>query len=116
MGAFGSPVLDSRRKYGWLLYGPVVVTVQPLHAALVVVGGGQVQPRPGRGSWLSCAIRAARHQPRDLGGDRRRRVAGLILPAFVAVDRAVRHEEVGRRADVAGYRLRDRRPARTARP
>ena len=30
IGALGSPVLDSRMKYGSVLSGPVVVTVQVL--------------------------------------------------------------------------------------
>ena len=73
----------------------------PLDIALVVVGGGQVQARPGR---VAGGLRQVRRgdQPGDFGGDVGRREAGVFLPAFGAVGRAVVDDEIGVRADVVG--------------
>src|SRR6185437_7831490 len=70
-----------------------------LDVALVVVRGGLVEAGP-------CGVTVARGdrrgggQPGDLGGDRGRRVAGLLFPALHAVRGPVGDQEVRGRADV----------------
>ena len=73
-----------------------------LDRALVVVGDAAPDARPTRGSPLSVGDVGGRDQAGDLGGDRRRRVAALLLPALGAERRAVGDDEVRRRLDVVG--------------
>ena len=71
-----------------------------LDVPLEVVGGGLVEPGPG-GVTVAGGNGRRGGQPGDLGRDRGRRVAGLLLPALDAVGRAVGDQEVRGRLDVA---------------
>ncbi len=81
-----------------------------LDVALVVVGGGAVDPGTG-GVAVLLRDRAGGRQARDLGGDRRWRVPGLLLPALVPERRPVRDDVVRGALDV----LRCRRPCPSGR-
>src|SRR3984885_7964055 len=65
-----------------------------LHVALVVVGGRLVEQRP-RGVVGRLGEMGGGGQPGDLGGDRRRRVCDVLLPAVLAIGGAGGGEEGG---------------------
>src|SRR5207237_428270 len=72
-----------------------------LDRALPVVG--DAAPHRG-GEWVAVHVSdvCGRDEAGDLGGDRRRRVAALFLPALRAERWAVRDQEVGGRAEAPG--------------
>ena len=70
-----------------------------LDRALEEVGGGPVDPGGG-GVAVDVGDPAGRDQPGDLGRDRGRREAALLLPPLGAERRAVRDDEVGGLLDV----------------
>lgn len=69
--------------------------------ALVVIGGSQVQARPGRIAGGLHPVRRS-DQPGDFGGDVGRGEAGVFLPAFRAVGRAVVDDEIAWSAGSGG--------------
>ena len=115
IAAFGSPVFESRMKYRGPASGPFVVTVQPLIAPLPVVRDRRARPPPTAVSPFARASSRGGDEAGDLGGDRRRREAALLLPALDAERRPARGEEVRRRLDVVRVERR-RRSARAAAP
>ena len=107
IAAFGSPVLDSRMKYGCGLSEPVEVTVQ----SLMLRWNSSATPRQtaGRGA-VAVPVGDPRggDQAGDLGGDRRGREAALLLPALGPERRPVADHEVGGRLDVVLVERRGR--------
>ena len=85
-----------------------------LDRSLVVVGHAEVQVRRRRVAVLLRDVRGG-DEPGDLGGDRRRRIAALLLPALGAKGRSVADEEVRGRADVGRVAMAAGRRHRHAR-
>ena len=99
VAALGSPFFERRMKYGSVLSGPLVVSVQLLEVALELVGDGAPHARRVMVAVLVGDDRR-RDEARDLGRDGRGREAALLLPALRAERGAVAGHEVRGRRDV----------------